>query len=566
MRGDILRFDNSRYYDHKEVESIVQSWAASHSELVKAYSIGETHQGRPIWVLEISAPTEASNDEKPGFFVDANTHAEEITGTTAALQIAFALIDGYGNDEVVTRLLEETTFYIVPRLNPDGAEIVMTEPFYEHIGNGRFPLDDIQVGSGLHYADVNRDGIIVDMRIPDRNGEWKISKKDSRVMVQREPHEIGGEYYRVLPEGYIKDYDGVGISIPRPRDGNLNRQYPFGWGPEGDEYGAGAYPTSEPEAEAIVRFHESHPNIAGALNFHTNGGLLLPPSHIAGEQMPLSDSAVIRQIGKLGEKAMGYPLIENEESFNFPGAHHRMGTATDYLYGQRGIINYVIEFWDVIKECGIEKASLFPLAARSEEENLKLLKWSDEKLDGNGFMPWTPFEHPQLGAVEIGGWRRLYMFRNPPEGDYLKQACLNATVFALQFSRTLPRIGVEDLVVIDKGEGVFKIEVNVVNEGFLPTYLTRRAVDIQTARTVTANLSLPDGMELLSGMERIDLGHLEGRSERSKRYSRFLDWGVSARRAEWVIHVRTPLKNEDCPILHVESQKAGSIHKAIRLE
>ena len=157
------------------------------------------------------------------------------------------------------------------------------------------------------------------------------------------------------------------------------------------------------------------------------------------------------------------------------------------------------------------------------------------------------------------------MFRNPPEGDYLRRICENITVFALQFSETLPRIGVEDLAVIDKGEGVFKIEVNVVNEGFLPTYLTRRAIDISAARTVSVSLSLPEGVELVSGMERMDLGHLEGRSERNKRYSRFLDWGITAKRAEWVIHVVQPLKNEDCPILHVESQKAGSIHRSIRL-
>ncbi|MCB0053850.1 MAG: hypothetical protein KDE24_30380, partial [Caldilinea sp.] len=97
---------------------------------------------------------------------------EEICGTSVAVYTAWTLLSEYGRDPLVTRLLDEQVFYIVPRVNPDGAEIVQTLPFYEWIGNGRYLPGEEQFGAGLHYADVNGDGLIVDMRIRDDAGEW----------------------------------------------------------------------------------------------------------------------------------------------------------------------------------------------------------------------------------------------------------------------------------------------------------------------------------------------------------------------------------------------------------
>ena len=34
------------------------------------------------------------------------------------------------------------------------------------------------------------------------------------------------------------------------------------------------------------------------------------------------------------------------------------------------------------------------------EDDLKLLKWSDEQCGGQAHVDWYPFQHPQLGAVE----------------------------------------------------------------------------------------------------------------------------------------------------------------------
>jgi murein tripeptide amidase MpaA len=49
-----------------------------------------------------------------------------------------------------------------------------------------------------------------------------------------------------------------------------------------------------------------------------------------------------------------------------------------------------------------------------EEAQLKTLAWNDGELDGEGFVDWTPFEHPQLGRVEMGGLKTKFTAQNPP--------------------------------------------------------------------------------------------------------------------------------------------------------
>jgi len=247
--------------------------------------------------------------------------------------------------------------------------------------------------------------------------------------------------------------------------------------------------------------------------------------------------------------------------------HPRMGTATDYLYGQLGIINFVVELWDIHKEAGIEKDWYFSLLRElSEEDNLKLLQWNDEKLNGEGFMPWTTFEHPQLGPVEIGGWgggKRLYMFRNPPEGKYLEETCRKNAMFALRYATVLPQAGIKDLRVTALSKNTFKLEAIVVNKGFLPTNLSRRAIDVGAAQPVIVTLESKSEIEFIVGQERIDLGNLEGRSERNVPYSRFVDWGTPAKKAEWVVRVSGP---EDCIVkIRAGSLKGGEDEKEVPL-
>ncbi len=55
----------------------------------------------------------------------------------------------------------------------------------------------------------------------------KPADEDPRLLVRRDPVETGGQYYRLLPEGRIEDYDGALIRIQPNKEGlDLNRNFP----------------------------------------------------------------------------------------------------------------------------------------------------------------------------------------------------------------------------------------------------------------------------------------------------------------------------------------------------
>jgi murein tripeptide amidase MpaA len=181
-----------------------------------------------------------------------------------------------------------------------------------------YPYDEEGL-EGLIEQDVDGDGRMLQMRIPDPNGPWKPHPDEPRLMIRREPTEVGGAYYRLLPEGVIKNYDGVTLTPMRNKEGlDLNRNYPAHWRQEGEQVGAGEYPTSEPEVRAAVAFIVAHPNITGAVAFHTWSGVLLRPSGVAADEtLPPEDLWTFQHIGKKGTELTGYPAISNFHDFKY---------------------------------------------------------------------------------------------------------------------------------------------------------------------------------------------------------------------------------------------------------
>jgi len=551
-----LHFDH--YLTYSQLTELIQDLAAAYPEFMRVHAIGSSHRGRTIWLLEISNWGTGDGTTKPGYYIDANIHAEEICGTSVAVYTAWTLLSQYGRDPLVTRLLDEQVFYIVPRVNPDGAEIVQTLPFYEWIGNGRYLPGEEQAGAGLHYADINGDGLIVDMRIRDDAGEWKASEQDPRLMLPRAPDETGGIYYRIVPEGTLVAWDGGDFVVPRPQDGNLNRNYPSNWVPESQQYGSGEYPLSEPEVAAVVRWILDHPNIAGMQCYHSHSGVILrpwltfPDTHFLG-----TDKLLYQTIGEMGVAETGYPLISVYEDFTPDKSLKRFGSSIDWSFGALGIPTFSTELWDVFTAAGIHRDDFYPLRNFPESDWLKLLHWQDEALQGDGFMPWTPFEHPQLGPVEIGGWKRMYTFRNPPPARYLKEMAEINCRFTLRHAACAPCLALRNCSARAVGEGLWQVTAVVENTGFLPTNLSAQAVAMREAKPVSVSLSGPAEMVLEQGSASMTIGHLAGRLQRSSAYSRFYDWPLAAQAVQWI--VRLPKGTPAALTVQATTPKAGRV-------
>ncbi len=449
---------------------------------------------------------------------------------------------------------------MIPRINPDGAELSLVPPYYLWCGNGRFLPGEDRFG-GLKTCDVDGDGYVVSMRVRDPLGEWKKSTLDERLMVQREPGEEGGTYYRLYPEGLIDDYDGVHVRIDKPHDGNMNRNFPANW--DAEEYGAGEAPLSEPEAAAVARFILDHPNIAGMNSYHTHGGIILRPSMtLPDSAMSAKDLALYSALGKVGTALTGYPTISIYEEFTPDKSKPRRGGLMDWTYEKMGIPSFATEVWDVETEAGVEKTAYYNLHPRTEEAQLKVFEWVLEHLGEHGFRPWRAFDHPQLGPVEVGGMVYIWTYRNPPPA-LLESVCRANVAFNLKHAAAAPRVRVEDVTVEALSDDLFKVRATVANHGYLPTHLSDVAIQRKVAKPVVVDLRL-QGAELVMNPQRADLGHLAGRNEREFPWSPWgPTWTPTTRAAEWL--VRAPDAASARVTVVASSERAGRHEREVVL-
>ncbi|MBL8147927.1 MAG: peptidase M14 [Anaerolineae bacterium] len=564
----MVDIDFGEYFQYSELTAHLQALAAAFPALASLESLGKSWQGRDIWAMTLTNQATGPAADKPAFYIDAHIHAEEVATSHTALYTVWYLLTRYGEDPEVTWLLDHTAFYILPRVNPDGAEISLTTG-HHWCGNGRY-LPGEEQARGLCQQDINGDGLIVQMRLEDPAGEWRISEDDPRLMVLREPGETGGgPYYRLFREGVIKgEWDGVSFEIEKPRDGNLNRNYPAGWVSEVRQYGAGEYPLSEPEALAVARFLLDHPNISGMQCYHTHGGVHLRPSLVAPDSaIPRADLALYKTLGAMATSITGYPTISVYEEFTPDPSQARTGSLMQWSYDEMGIVTFSTELWNPELAAGIENPAFYQVRGRSREDELKLLAYNDEHLGGKGFVNWTPFDHPQLGPAEIGGWTHMYTFRNPPPASFattekargfLRETIHNNCLFTLRHAACTPLVRIASTTVEPLGGGLYKLSAVVRNEGYLPTYMTERALERETVTPVTVTLDVPEGVELVMGAAAQEIGHLAGRDERTATWSPWLhQWHSTARAAEWLVRAA------EAALLTItaESRRAG-VHRA----
>jgi murein tripeptide amidase MpaA len=302
--------------------------------------------------------------------------------------------------------LDTRVFYICPRVNPDGAEWALADkPKIIRSSTRPYPYEEDPIG-GLVMEDIDGDGRMLMMRIPDPNGPWKKHPQEPRLMVRREPDEVGGDYYRLLPEGrFDEPFDPAILTLQPKKEGlDLNRNFPAYWRQEHEQPGAGPYPTSEPEVRAIVDFIVKHPNITGGITFHTWGGVLLRPySHQSDEAFPAEDLWTYQKIGAKGTEITGYPNISVFHDFKYHPKEYISGVFDDWLYDHLGIFAWTVEIWSPQRQAGISDYKFIDwYREHPVEDDLKLLRWSDEVLGGKGYVDWYTFDHPQLGQGGTG--------------------------------------------------------------------------------------------------------------------------------------------------------------------
>jgi murein tripeptide amidase MpaA len=497
------------FYDAAALADLLAGWAAERPDLMTVESIGRSWQGRDIWLATCTDASTGSAAEKPALFVEANIHAAELTGSTAALHLLHRLLIG-GDDPRIARLLRTRAVYVVPRLCPDGAEEVLRTGRY--VRSSLRPHPDPEPAPGLHQGDVDGDGRSLFMRVPDPRGPWKACAEDPRLLVRREPDEDGGDYYRLFLEGEVREYDGVTVPTAPPHEGlDLAGNFHSDW-PDlsARPREAGPYAGSEPEVQALLRAVVDRPNITGYLSLHTFGAVHLRPPLNDDDTLPIDDLLRYEHLGARAVELTGYPVMAYHDLKHAP--YRVRGGQLAWLYRERGVYAWITELWNPLRAAGVDASHPSRwLVEHAADDDLALLRWSDAELGDQGFVDWYPFDHPQLGKVELGGWDIVGTWYNPP-AHLREQEVAPVAEWAIFLALASPLLVLVEVAAEHVSGDVHVVRAVVANTGWLPTQVTEQARLRAQTPPVTATLSLPPGATLVTGAATVELGQLAGRS------------------------------------------------------
>ncbi len=525
------------YWSHDELGDQLRSLANA-SDRATLTEIGSSMEGREIWMVTVAAPGGAPLESRPGLLVVGNLEGDHLLGSTLAVEAIRYLLAQDGQDEEVTRLLAESVVYVVPRLNTDGAEAFFAAARWDRTANAR-PVDDDNDGRTDEDGpdDLNGDGAITLMRVRDPAGAFMVHPDAPRLMKRADAAAGETGSYTLYWEG--RDDDGDGFYNEDPPGGvDLNRNfqhaYPY-W-----EADAGVHMVSEPESRALMDFVIAHGNIAAIVTYGHTDNLVTPPdargalseartldlpAFAAASLEGIHDVGVFRSGGGGGFGFFGGgPRLRGAQPGrdNDPNAGRRPSTTVhrndvdyfatvseayrevtgiesvgihrapqgaffDYGYFQFGVPSFSTTGWGMPSapaeegEAGQARAAAGARGGRGSGSgplDLQLL----EGLEASGieaFVDWTPYPHPTLGEVEIGGFLP-YVTTNPAP-EMLATLGEGQGRFLARLGGMLPRIRIVETDVTAHGGGVFTVEATIENAGYFPSALQHgvvaRAVD-----------------------------------------------------------------------------------------
>lgn len=556
-------FQYDHYYKYDELEKNLKYFSDKYHELCDLESICVTEENRNVYAMTITNKKTGAALDKPAFHIDGNTHAGEVTGSMAAMHAIDVLLTGYGEDKVITKILDRMTIYVVPRISPDGAETYLTTPYSIRSVNRVHNPEN----GGIRSEDLDGDGVIRMMRIPTPYGAWKKDKDDSSIMAKRDPGDADGDFYDIYVEGNFEAFDGDENLKEKKEDWSLdfNRNYPYGWFPENRQAGAGKYPLSNPETKAMADWIIEHPNIGGVSTNHTSGGIILyPPGTRPSTAVSEKDINQFIEIANMGKEELGYEPLNIYDSFIADPANYDSGAFDDWCYQSQGIVAYTVELWDLAKRVGV------PLVwnARNKEsaqDELKrfvaCMKWVKENAP-EYYEDWKPFHHETFGDIEIGGFNFKFSQQNPPE-SFLNGVLEQMTRFMIRFAQSMPRLTIDTLTSEKVSDDIYKVTAVVGNLGYLPTNLTEEAKNLNISKEVEVTIS---GGKVISGLEKTKIGNLEGYGSTSTGTNFYgnisTDYNAKARKKlTWVVQAKSGTEIT----VSCAQEKSGKASKTITL-
>jgi hypothetical protein len=360
--------DFKHYPTAEETNRFLDELERDYPTLVETYEVGRTWQDRPIRALRITneaAPGELR--DRPAMYVDGQHHARELISNQVATYTAWYLLNFYGQDPLITHLVDTRVLYVLPSANPDGNELVLTD--YQVMRKTLNPSccdddfnaqgtpapdgktdEDYSVGYGYgthdlyryHFKQAWADAHPAD---PFVDG-WQQQQEQSRESLGRYTGALGGPM-QPIPR---RDMDGDGLQDEDELGGvDSNRNYDTHW--EGgdpltpNETYRGPSVWSEPETRAVRDFLLELDRVATGIAFHSGTDVILHPwGWSASADLPdVNTFELISRKGSQLTEVNGFP--GSPHTWTARGLYSATGSTMDWLYEQRGVLAWSPEVY-----------------------------------------------------------------------------------------------------------------------------------------------------------------------------------------------------------------------------
>ena len=117
--------DYTRYHTYDEMTAALRDLAKAHANLAKLVEVAKTREGRTrLGHRDRQRGRARRSPSAPRCSIAANFEGDQVIGSELALYVAEALLTGYATNPTIKQRLDAHVFYIVPRVNPDGAELM----------------------------------------------------------------------------------------------------------------------------------------------------------------------------------------------------------------------------------------------------------------------------------------------------------------------------------------------------------------------------------------------------------------------------------------------------------
>jgi len=290
-----------------------------------------------------------------------------------------------------------------------------------------------------------------------------------------------GDWSMAGMEGIDNDGDGE-VNEDGPGGYDMNRNFPADWHPDHVQGGAGDWPFSYPETEAVGRFILTKPNIAAGQAYHNTGGMILRgPGAPNREGAYAADRAVYDAIANAGAEMLpGYrSMVIHSDLYPVRGGF------VNWLSESLGIVSFTNELWT---EKRISQNGGSP-----DREAME--RWRERLLFDQTRTPFTEVDHPTHGKVLVGGSNK-WSSRIPPSW-MLEEECHRNAAFTIFHAQEMPRVSFGSPRVRKLQDGLYEVTVELKNDALIPTR-TARAASTKSGLPDVVTLHAPEGTRILA--------------------------------------------------------------------